>query len=293
MYCRAKLQTLTYDSKTNIIKTKLNLKNDIGISVFNCENIIISNVRKNLIVLLDSGRNNDFFFNYKKIKFTNVEYVMLYHHDTVAADQHKTDRSPLASNKKNINDIQDIEDLCSYSSQNFPLCMQLALSEFIKKHKLKNFGRLMLYSFLKNIGLEFDTILHIVKKEHLKIMSETFFNAHYKYLIEYICGQNTSRNVTRYKCRTIIKQGGGKSGDDGCIGCPFSMFDNDTLKKYLLSLKLSKHEVKKIMSVEEGEKNEDTTICCPEELKCLEYYKIMNRKKRTKIVIMSPIDFIY
>lgn len=292
LYCRAKLHALTHEEKIAIIKTKLNINVDnIGKGVFNCENIIISNIRKNLTLLMNAGRRNDFFFNYKKLKFTNAEdYVMLYHNS-------KSEKSPLPSavaddkNKKNLNAIEDIEDLCSYSRRNFPLCMQVALSELVKKHKLKNFGRLIFYSFLKNIGLDFEIILRIVKKEHLKIMSESVFNAQYKYLLEYICGQNTLRSVARYRCKTIIKQGGGKSGgDDGCIGCPFSMFDNSTLKKYLLSLKFSKDEIKQIMAVEEGI-NEDGTMGYPE-LKCLEHYKIVNRKKMTNVVMMSPVDFL-
>lgn len=157
------------------------------------------------------------------------------------------------------------ENLNALSSKSFPLCMK-AMHETLKTtHHLRYGARLQYGLFLKGIGLSMEESLKFWKEHFTKKpdIDADVFEKRYAYSIRHSYGNEGKRaNYTPHNCMKIITTNVGP-GDNH--GCPFKHYDNTSLKKLLLSSKLTSADINCIS---------DYAIRGHYQLACTKYFEV-------------------
>lgn len=286
---KIKIQKLPLKSKLDLVNNRLHIFDVDVDGVFDIDEIIMNNFKKNLTKLLSAAANDSLAFKYQNMVFFS-EHTFSQHfpkfNDKKLVDQFsnnppatqkpthiKYDKIPNKAPKQK-NDIFDIEDLDKIAKQNFPLCMRLAHEKLKQDHKLKNLGRIIYYSFMNKTEISYKDLYSYLKKEHEKIMPPAEFESKYKNCIKYY----TTGNKKSYNCNAIFKLGERLS--DGCIGCPYKLYDANTLVQKMELLNFDQIFIKHIESMHREKKH------TPQEM-CLEYYNYTNNTN-SNFVIYHP-----
>lgn len=289
---RIKIKKTSRQTKLNYLNNRLVLDHEkYKNKILNIDEILVSEFKKNLLMCLVDASENKFPIKYEDMYFlVDVEQTLDFTNLPIVTPSlssstekhHKYYKPKPQYASSSSNQIIDIEDLHIDTEFNFPLCMRLAHEKLKQDHMLKNWGRMMFYSFLKQIGLPIKDIYNYLKGEHQKIMPSSVFMSKYRNDINYICGSDDAVGPKyNYNCNTIFK----KSDilGDGCVGCPFKLFDADTLANKLESLKLDRGFIKQITRMRfKGDLASDM---------CSEYFKYMKGVDEINFVVSSPIVY--
>lgn len=281
---RLKLLHTPTQEKMDIINFHKNISvgNDvIGNNMFKIDSLLLDNFKISIIEKLKEFKLSPLYNIYPQLGFLKdytrdiFSPLLLSNNNNTKSFRSFVDKSE----HKNVSDVIDIEDLGLVAKNNMPLCMRLAYEKLREDHHLKNWGRMIFYSFLKEINVPMKNIRSILEKEHCKIMTPSTFNSKYKYDIEYICGQK-NRPVQQYKCVRIINQS--LQMGDGCIGCPFKLFDDITLSSKMEKLNLDSFLINEILNL-----RRQNNYIAPQ-LQCLEYFKYVHQIEDIDFVLHSP-----
>lgn len=306
---RIKVENLPLNSKLDLVNFRLPILDDMEIgAVVDVDELLLSDFRKTLVRALSDAsiesttETKESLFGLQMDMLTflekNVEADDLLTEFTSEqpkkANSTATSRSPPPPptkytryerkfTKSQNKDIMDIEDLDVAVGQNFPLCMRVAHEKLKQDHFLKNFGRMIYYSFLRQTGMPFKDVYSYLKKEHEKIMPTSSFESRYKYDIEYAFSLrgNEDRSKKGYNCNAIINKSDSLS--DGCIGCPYKLYDTATLVQQMEKFGLDE---KFIRDTEETHKQNTIT---PQGM-CMEYFKYTNNTN-DMYFFYGPKDF--
>ena len=113
----------------------------------------------------------------------------------------------------------------------FPLCMKYSHHSLLKHGHLKNNARVHFGLFLKGIGLSLEESLIYFEKRFTQKRSK--FRLEYAYLIKHFYGKKGGlKNYSPFNCSRIIQKSANIGDGDHC-GCPFQLFDDESLKKFI------------------------------------------------------------
>lgn len=306
---RLRVGNLPLNSKIDLVNFRLHVLDCVEIgTVTDVNELLLSDFKKTLMKFLvdasigSTSKTDECLFglNIHRLKFLdeNAEAIQLLSEFTSEQPQPKKSRpetkveaSTLTkytkyerkTTKSQHKDIMDIEDLDVVANQNFPLCMRIAHEKLKQDHYLKNFGRMIYYPFLRQTGMPFKDVYSYLRKEHEKNMPTSSFESKYKYDIEYAFSirGNEARSKNGYNCNAIINKS--ESLSDGCIGCPYKLFDTSTLVQQMEKFGLDE---KFIRDTEETHRQNEIT---PQGM-CMEYFKYTNNTN-DMFFFYGPKDF--
>ncbi|KAK6644489.1 hypothetical protein RUM43_000756 [Polyplax serrata] len=138
------------------------------------------------------------------------------------------------------------DDIDSLSNISFPLCMKAMHETFKNTHHLRHAARLQFGLFLKGIGVSMEESLKFWKEGFTKKpdINADVFEKRYAYSIRHNYGSEGKRvNYSPHNCLKIISTNVGPGENHGC---PFKHYDTNSLKKMLLSCKVSPADVSSI-----------------------------------------------
>lgn len=276
---KMKIEMLSDEEKSEILNNRMPSTPTTSkhqITPHSLNECILMNFKSNLLLCFKNDKLNSKYCELSFLSnYTSAEFLPLFTKEL---------SSPPTTNIHQNNGTIDIEDLDAAARTHFPLCMRFAYEQLKKDHVLKNWGRIMFWSFLRHIGFPTPIIYIIMKKEFTQIMSASTFDAKYKYILEYLCGvrgPNTKSN-RMYGCKKIQKLG--YSLSDGYNGCPYELFDTNTLKHKLKNLGNFDNNIINIITEKHINKFEP-------ELLCLEHFKYLNKQKNINFVLTSPLVY--
>ncbi|KAL9900739.1 DNA primase subunit 2 [Glossina fuscipes fuscipes] len=138
-----------------------------------------------------------------------------------------------------------IECLDDLSNKSFPLCMKVCHEHIRTHHHLKHAGRMQYGLFLKGIGVTMEDSVRFWRDEFIKMMDAEKFAKNYQYNIEHNYGKRGSMtNYTPHSCLKIIKE---VATPGSANGCPYRLYDQNTLRQKLSSIGLSVAHIQDVM----------------------------------------------
>jgi len=194
--------------------------------------------------------------------------------------------------------IGDLEDIHKESQTDFPPCMEMLVLHLEREGHLKHGGRMALGLFLKEAGLEMEEALEFWKRGFSKKISSADFEKNYAYNIRHNYGREGKRtSYTSYGCTKLLSLV--PTAGDPC-GCPFKLFDRNTLKVFLQRKKLEKEMRQPSFDELISTEHLDSAIERILDLKENKHYQVacadyLNAKKEAVVIerpVSSPIEFL-
>lgn len=140
-----------------------------------------------------------------------------------------------------------IESLDQLSKKSYPLCMRACHEQLRLVHHLKYGGRMQYGLFLKGIGVTLEDSLRFWREEFTKKIDAEKFAKSYEYNIHHNYGKKGSMiNYAPYSCLKIIAENV-VPGD--VHGCPYKLYDSQTLKSKLTANGLGAAHVQEIVAL--------------------------------------------
>ncbi|KAJ6637013.1 DNA primase large subunit [Pseudolycoriella hygida] len=140
-----------------------------------------------------------------------------------------------------------IESLDQLSKKSFPLCARMCHETLRAKHHMKHDGRQQYGLFLKGIGVSLDDSLRFWREEFTKLMDSDKFEKSYVYNIKHNYGKAGSMtNYTPYSCLKVIALP--SPNPQQCHGCPYKIFETQTLKTKLGGYGIGPAHVQEILN---------------------------------------------